>query len=97
MEKKRKYPTACSDCHASFTQLCFSIDGLLGCEVDVFLKQLANRLFDTWDQSFSDVLHWIHLKLAFSLLRAVAVCLHGSHTKWHSLGVEDGVAITMFD
>ena len=96
-EKKRKYSTACSDCRASFTPLCFSVDGLLGCEADVFLKQLANRVFDTWDQSFSDVLCWIRLKLAFSLLRAVVVCLRGSHTKWRSLGVEDGTAIRMFD
>ena len=50
-EKKRKYSTACSDRRASFTPLCFSVDGLLGCEADVFLKQLANRLFDTWDRS----------------------------------------------
>ena len=96
-EKKRKYSTACSDRRASFTPLCFFVDGLLGCEADVFLKQLANRLFDTWDRSFSDVLHWIRLKLAFSLLRAVAVCLRGSRTKWQSLGVEDGAAIRMFD
>ena len=96
-EKKCKYSTACSDRRASFTPLCFSVDGLLGCGADVFLKQLANRLFDTWDRSFSDVLRWIHLKLAFSLLRAVAVCLHGSRTKWRSLGVEDGAAIRMFD
>ena len=61
------------------------------------VKQLANRLFDTWDRSFSDVLCWIRLKLALSLLRVVAVCLHGSHTKWRSLGVEDGAAIRMFD
>ena len=46
-EKKRKYSTACSDHCASFTPLCFSVDGLLSCEADVFLKQLANHLFDT--------------------------------------------------
>ena len=83
-EKKRKYSTACSDRRANFAPLCFSVDGLLGCEADVFLKQLANRLFDPWDRSFLDVLpllRWICLKLAFSLLRAVAVCLRGSRTK----------------
>ena len=90
-EKKCKYSIAYSDRRASFTPLCFSIDGLLGCEVDVFWKQLANRLFDTWDRSFLDVLRWIHLKLAFSLLRDVAVCLRESHTKWRSLdGAELG-------
>ena len=37
-EIKRKYSTACTDRRASFTPLCFSVDGLLGCEADVFLK-----------------------------------------------------------
>ena len=96
-EKKRNYSTSYSDHCPSFTPLCFSVDGLLDCEDDMFLKQLANRLFDTWDQSFLDVLCWVHLRLAFSLLHAVAVCLHGCHTKGRSLGVEDGVAIKMYD
>ena len=55
---------------------------LMDCWADVFLKQLANHLFDTWDRSFLDVLHWIRLKLAFSLLHVMAVCLRGSRTKW---------------
>ena len=49
VEKKCKYSTAFSDHCASFTPLCFSVDGLQGCEADVLLKQLVNRLFDTWD------------------------------------------------
>ena len=68
-EKKCKYSTACSDHRASSTPLCFSVDGLLDCEADVFLKQMVNHLFDTWDQSFTDALLWIHLRLAISLLR----------------------------
>ena len=35
-EKKHKYSTACSDHCASSTPMCFSVDGLLDCEADVF-------------------------------------------------------------
>ena len=94
-DKKRKYSDACADRRASFTPLCLSVDGLLGGEAEVFLRQLANCLTESWDRSFSDVVHWIHLQLAFSLLRAVAVCLRGSRAKWRFLGVEDGAAIMM--
>ena len=71
------------------------MDDLLGGEAEVFLRQLANCLTESWDRSFSDVVHWIRLQLAFSLLHAVAVCLRGSHAKWRSVGVEDSAAIMM--
>ena len=35
-EKKRKYMEACLARHASFTPLCFSIDGMFGTEADFF-------------------------------------------------------------
>ena len=94
-DKKRKYSNACADRRASFTPLCLSVDGLLGGEAEVFLRQLANCLTESWDHSFSDVVHWIRLRLAFSLLCAVAVCLCGSCAKWRSLGVKDSAAIMM--
>ena len=39
-EKKRKYCDACTKCRATFTPLCFSIDGLVGGEAACFLKHL---------------------------------------------------------
>ena len=36
VEKKRKYSLACQARRASFTPLCFSVDGLLGGEANVF-------------------------------------------------------------
>jgi len=53
--------------------------GLLGGEAEIFLKRLANHLFDVWDRN---VVRWICLRLAFALLCAVAVCLCGSRTKY---------------
>ena len=81
-DKKQKYLESCVDHQASFTPLCFFVDGLLGGETEVFLKRLANSLFEVWGRGFSDVVCWIHLRLDFALLRAVAVYLWGSRTKW---------------
>ena len=38
-----KYTTACVACRASFTTLCFSVDGVLSAEANFFLHQLADR------------------------------------------------------
>ena len=65
----------------------------LGGEAEVYLRRLANRLFEVWDCGFSDIVCWIHLRLAIALLYAVA---RGSHTKWRSLGVENSAAIRMY-
>ena len=54
-DKKNKYVTTCEMKHASFTPLCFSVDGLLGGEAETFLKNMANRLATIckWDNSYS--------------------------------------------
>ena len=35
-QKKQKYCDACSDCHATFIPLCFSVGGLAGEEANCF-------------------------------------------------------------
>jgi len=43
-EKKRKYSQACHDCHATFTPLCASVDGVFGPEMEFFVKRLSEFL-----------------------------------------------------
>ena len=43
-EKKRKYCDACVEHRATFTPLCFSIDGLVSDEAACFLKHLGRSL-----------------------------------------------------
>jgi len=43
-EKKRKYCDACTKRCATFTPLCFSVDGIIGDEAACFLKHLAGSL-----------------------------------------------------
>ena len=93
-EKKRKYCDACTERRATFTPLCFSVDGLAGVEATCFLKHLANSLSVVWERSYSDVIRWLRARLAFALVRATDVCVRGSRTQWRSLGFEDGAAVS---
>ena len=93
-DKKRKYCDACTERRATFTPLCFSVDGLAGDEATCFLKHLANSLSVAWERSYSDVIRWLRARLAFALVRATDVCVRGSRTQWRSLGLEDGAAVS---
>ena len=92
-EKKRKYCDACTERHATFTLLCFSVDGLVGGEAACFLKHIGRSLSSTWERHYGEVIRWMRARLAFALVRATIVCVRGSRTKWRSLGLEDGAAV----
>uniref|UniRef100_A0A1X7T624 Uncharacterized protein n=1 Tax=Amphimedon queenslandica TaxID=400682 RepID=A0A1X7T624_AMPQE len=88
-----KYGRACEDRHASFTPLCISIDGLMGKEMESFVRRLAESLATKWDRQISTTLYWVRAKLSFSLIRAVNMCVRGSRHKWRGIGIEDGNGI----
>ena len=92
-EKKRKYCDACTERRATFTPLCFSVDGLVGDEAACFLKHLGRSLCMTWECHYGEVIRWLRAQLAFALVRATNVCVRGSRTTWCSLGLEDGAAV----
>ena len=92
-EKKRKYCDASAERRATFTPLCFSVDGLAGDEAACFLKHLGRSLSVVWERHYGEVIGWLRARLAFALVRATNVCIRGSRTKWRSLGLEDGAAI----
>ena len=52
--KKRKYSAAFQARHASFTPLCFSVDGLLGNEACFFLRRLLELLAAKWGESYGE-------------------------------------------
>ena len=73
-EKKRKYLEACLARYAGFTPLCFSINGMLGSEIDCFLRRLADRLCAKWERSYSAVLGWVRSRFSFAVLWATMLC-----------------------
>ena len=66
--EKKKYSAACLACCASFTPLCFSVDGLLGTEAGFFLCRLADRLSSKWEMPYSLVMGWVQARLLFAVL-----------------------------
>ena len=79
--EKNKYADACDTRCTHFAPLCFSIIGLVGSEATCYLKRMACRLSTQWDKSFAEVLGWIYARLAFAILRAPVLYIHGSRTK----------------
>jgi len=69
-EKKHKYLSAAESCHASFTPFVVLVDGVLGHKASMFLQCLAERLSSGWGKSYGHVLMWIHVRLAFAVIRA---------------------------
>ena len=74
--EKKKSSAACLAHCASFTPLCFSVDGMLGTEARFFLHRLADRLSSKAVQ-FDDGL----ARLSFSVLQATMICVRGSRVK----------------
>ena len=64
--QEKKYTTACVARCASFTPLCFSVDGMLGTEANFILNRLADRLSSKWEKPYSLVMGWVHARLSFA-------------------------------
>jgi len=92
-EKKRKYSQACHDCHATFTPLCVSVDGMLGPETEFFVKRLSDFLATKWESPYGVVIGWVWVRLSFAILQTTLLCVCSSCTKWRSLGIVDGASL----
>jgi len=93
-EKKHKYLSTAELCHAPFTPFVVLVDGALGHEALMFLQCLAERLSYGWSKSYSHVLMWIRVRLAFAVIRATNLCLQGSHLCWRSgTSIDDGAGL----
>ena len=95
-EKKRKYCDSCTECCATFTLLCFSVDGLVGVKAACFLKHLGRSLSVTWEHHYGKLIGWLRARLVFALISATIVCIRVFRTKWQSLGLEDGAAVPFY-
>ena len=82
-EEKRKYLPAAQLRHA-FNPFVVSIDGALGHEALMFLQWLSDRLASSWVKGYSYVFPWVRVHLAFTIIQATSLCLHGSHVRWRS-------------
>ena len=67
-EKKRKYSLACQTRRATFTPVCMSVNGMMGCGATAFLKWVADRLSAKWGKAYGSVMEWIRTRLSFATL-----------------------------
>ena len=66
---------------------------MLDSEAEIFIKKLSNFLAARWERLYSVVMGWVRAYLSFAILRAALLCVHGSRTKWRSLGIVDGASL----
>ena len=69
-EKKRKYNSRVLNVEkAAFTPLVFSTTGGMGKEAVLFYKKAAEKISNTTNQSYSDVISYIRKRLRFESIR----------------------------
>ena len=61
-----------------------SVDGVLGHDAQHLMKRLCDQIATKWEKSHSEVMEWVHARMAFAILRATNLCLRGSRVKWRS-------------
>ena len=77
-EKKKKYLEDCLAARKTFTLFVTAVDGVLGREATLFLKQMKKHLKVRWDVSSSMIANFIDTKVSIAILRATHQCLRGS-------------------
>ena len=82
-EKKRAYEQRVREVeHASFVPLVMSATGGMAWEATNFYNRLVSvsLLAEKWDQTYSEILHWLRCLISFSLLRSAIQCIQGARS-----------------
>ena len=79
--RKRKYSAAVEERRASLTPFVVSVDGVLGHDAQ---HQMCDQIAIKWEKSHSEVMGWVCARMAFAILCATNLFLHGSRVKWRS-------------
>ena len=58
---------------------------------------MCDQIAIKWEKSHSEVMGWVCAKMAFAILCATNLFLHGSRVKWRSgHGMDDGAGLRHF-
>jgi len=69
------------------------VDGMLSSEAEFFVKRTGDFLAAKWERPYTVVMGWVGACHSFAILWAAFLCVHGSRTKWRSLGIVDGASL----
>ena len=96
-EKKRKCSSSVEESRALITPFVVSVDGVLGHDAQHLMKHLCDLIVMKWEKSHSEVMVWVRARMAFAILCATNLCLHGSRVNWRSgHGMDDGAGLPHF-
>ena len=99
-DKKRKYLDACLEQYHHFTPFVVSCEGLFGKEASFFMKRLAKKLADKWNQPYSSMIGLLRTRFAVNLVRSKYHCIRGTRTSLdfmsYKLDWEDGAGLQFF-
>lgn len=77
------------------------MDGVLGIEAKMFLKELSRKIALKWDRDVSEVYNFVKERISVAIARASYYCIRGSRLPASYLGFygglwEDGSALEQF-
>jgi hypothetical protein len=77
-EKKDKYLHSCLQMRKDFTLLVYTVDGIAGREARNAEKRLASHLGTKWRKGYSEMVHYVRVRMALAVVRANSLLIRGS-------------------
>ena len=75
--KKDKYLQNCLEMRKDFTSLVYSVDGIAGREAWNAEKQLATYLAGKWNREYSQMVYYVRVRMAITVVRANSLLIRG--------------------
>ena len=80
-EKKDKYLDPCHQMRKDFTPLVYTVDGIAGREARNAERRLAAHLGMKWKKGYSEMVHYVRVRMALAVVRANSLLLRGSRDR----------------
>ena len=79
--KKDKYLHSCLQLRKDFTPLVYTVDGIAGREARNAEKRLASHLGTKWGKGYSEMVHYVRVRMALAVVRANSLLIRGSRDR----------------
>jgi hypothetical protein len=80
-EKKDKYLQTCLQMRKDFTPLVYTVDGIAGREARNAERRLASHLGTKWRKGYSEMVHYVRVRMALAVVRANSLLIRGSRDR----------------
>jgi len=77
-EKKDKYLQNCLEMRKDFTPMVYSVDGIAGRKARNAEKRLATHLGGKWNRVYSQMVYYVRVRMAITVVRANSLLICGS-------------------